>query len=166
MDRHEQADPAPFSGPLFQSGSGSGTAPGPHGLASFPVQQVAVQIAGVMVDITDKATELALAPEELGRVSLRLEPDAANPDRMTILITVERPETLDLFRRHAGELAEAIRAAGYSGADIGFGQHGQGSSPNHGPNDETPGAGRPPEDLTPVSPARRDVVGASLDLRL
>ena len=35
---------------------------------------------------------------------LKLKPDAANPDRMVVMITFERPETLDLFRRHAGDL--------------------------------------------------------------
>jgi Flagellar hook-length control protein FliK len=164
LEGREHLDHAPLSGQLFQPGFGATS--GPHGSLSLPVHQVAMQLAKVMVEVTDKATELALAPEELGRVSLRLEPDAANPDRMTILINVERPETLDLFRRHAGELAEAIKAAGYSGADIGFGQHGQGSNPDHKPTENAPGSGRSAEDPALTSPARRDVVGASLDLRL
>ena len=166
VESREQVDLAPLSGPVLQSGSGYSVASGPQGPTSFPVQQVAAQLSGVLVNVSDKGTELALAPEELGRVSLRLEPDAANPDRMTILINVERPETLELFRRHAGELADAIKAAGYSGADIGFGQQGQGGSPDHKPDENAFGSGQPPEDQTPVTPPRRDVVGATLDLRL
>lgn len=162
----EQLDLALLSGPALQPGSSFSAASGPQIPMPLPVQQVAGQLASVLVDVSDKATELALAPEELGRVSLRLEPDATNPDRMTILINVERPETLDLFRRHAGELADAIRAAGYSGADIGFGQQGQGSSPDHRPGGNAPGPERPAEDHAPVSPARREVVGTTLDLRL
>lgn len=166
VEVREQTDLALLSGPVMQSGSGFGGPSSPQSPLSLPVQQVAAQLARVLVDVSDKVTELALAPEELGRVRLRLEPDAANPDRMTILINVERPETLDLFRRHAGELAEAIKAAGYSGADIGFGQDGQGGSPDQKPREDAFGSGRPSEDQTPVSPARRDVVGSTLDLRL
>ncbi|MDK2775707.1 MAG: flagellar hook-length control protein FliK, partial [Tabrizicola sp.] len=146
--------------------SWSGAASVPQSPSSLPVQQVAAQLAGVLVETSDKATELALAPEELGRVRLRLEADAANPDRLVILISVERPETLDLFRRHAGDLAAAIKAAGYSGADIGFGQDSQGRSPDrrHEPNALGPGRSR--DEQTPISPTRRDAVGATLDLRL
>lgn len=136
--------------------------------SSLPVPHVAAQVAAVLVTGTGEATELALAPEELGRVRLRLEPDAANPDRMLILISVERPETLDLFRRHAGELADAIRAAGYSGADIGFGQEGQGqrgqSDPRPAPATGSPGFLHDVPAPT-VSPPRH-VAGTSLDLRL
>lgn len=166
LDSREQFDPALLSGAFLQFSSGFSAAPGPPSLSSLPVQQIAAQLATVLVDVSDKVTELALSPEELGRVSLRLEPDAANPDRMTVLINVERPETLDLFRRHAGELADAIKAAGYAGADISFGQHGQGGSPDQRPRENTFGSGRLSEDQTPVTPARREVVGATLDLRL
>jgi Flagellar hook-length control protein FliK len=133
---------------------------------SLPVPQVAAQLAGVLLRSTDKATELALAPEELGRVRLRMEPDAANPDRMVILISVERPETLDLFRRHAGELAEAIRAAGYSGADIGFDQQGQGQGQDRQQPSDMFGISKTPEDPGPTQPALRHATGANLDLRL
>jgi len=153
-----------LAGPSLHSWSGAASVP--QSPSSLPVQQVAAQLAGVLVETSDKATELALAPEELGRVRLRLEADAANPDRLVILISVERPETLDLFRRHAGDLAAAIKAAGYSGADIGFGQDGQGRSPDrrHEPNALGPGRSR--DEQTPISPTRRDAVGATLDLRL
>jgi Flagellar hook-length control protein FliK len=133
---------------------------------SLPVPQVAAQLAGVLLRSTDKTTELALAPEELGRVRLRLEPDSANPDRMVILISVERPETLDLFRRHAGELAEAIRAAGYSGADIGFDQQGQGQGQDRQQPPDMFGISKTPEDQGPTQPALRHATGANLDLRL
>ncbi|HLQ19032.1 MAG TPA: flagellar hook-length control protein FliK, partial [Tabrizicola sp.] len=130
----------------------------------LPVPQVATQIVTALSH-ADGATELALSPEELGHVRLRLEPDAANPDRMVVMITFERPETLDLFRRHAGDLAEALRSAGYAGADIGFGQGGTGSNgfdkaPGRGSADDRSDVG------PPVSPPPRHTVGASLDLRL
>lgn len=137
----------------------------PQGTASLPVPQVTAQITAALSQSADGATELALSPEELGHVRLRLEPDTANPDRMVVTMTFERPETLDLFRRHAGELADALRAAGYAGADIGFGQGGGGSNGS----DRT--AGQPaaqdmPDLAPPPSAAPRLAAGASLDLRL
>jgi hypothetical protein len=95
-----------------------------------------------------------------------MEPDAANPDRMLVLISVERPETLDLFRRHAGELAEAIRNAGYSGADIGFGQNGTEGSPEHMKESSPAEASLPLEDAGHIEPVRMMAAGTSLDLRL
>ncbi|MGL4235582.1 flagellar hook-length control protein FliK [Tabrizicola sp.] len=141
--------------------SGAGVAP-----AAFPIPQVAAQIAVSLSQSGDGATELALSPEELGHVRLRLEPDAANPDRMVVMISFERPETLDLFRRHAGELAEAIRSAGYSGADIGFGQHGSGSSPDRNEGSAGPTPRAPHDQSSPTPSAPGLVAGASLDLRL
>lgn len=138
-------------------------------LPSSPVPQVAAQMTAALSQSADGSTELALSPDELGHVRLRLEPDAANPDRMVVMITFERPETLDLFRRHAGELAEALRAAGYAGADIGFGQDQSGSGGSEGSPHRSPGWGMGPDQTDPapaLHPAPRLAAGASLDLRL
>lgn len=143
---------------------------GPAQIAvDLPVPQLAQQIRGALALVSDGATELALSPDELGHVRLRLEPDSANPDRMVVMITFERPETLDLFRRHASELAEGLRAAGYAGADIGFGQEGGGSFGS----DQSDGLAASRYDTTtgptpsdPVGPAPRLMAGTSLDLRL
>jgi hypothetical protein len=135
-------------------------------LPALPIPQIASQLASALIRNANSITELTLAPEELGRVKLRMEPDAANPDRLLILISVERPETLDLFRRHAGELAEAIRNAGYAGADIGFGQSGRdgGSEQRGGSSHSEPGL--PFEEGSHVEAIRMLPVGASLNLRL
>ena len=85
---------------------------------------------------------------------------------MLILIGVERPETLELFRRHAGELAEAIRSAGYSGADIGFGQNGKEGSPDQRREPPSAGPHLPFDETSPIEPTRMMAAGASLDLRL
>lgn len=139
------------------------------GPQSSPVPQAAQQIAGALLRSADGATELALSPEELGHVRLRLEPDAANPDRMVVMITFERPETLDLFRRHAGELAEALRAAGYAGADIGFGQNHTGPHGNDAQGSVASQRSPEPPDAIASAPTpslTRHAAGASLDLRL
>jgi hypothetical protein len=134
--------------------------------SALPVSLVASQLVNVLVRSTGSVTEFSLAPEELGRVRLRMEPDAANPDRMLVLISVERPETLDLFRRHAGELAEAIRNAGYSGADIGFGHSGTDSSPEHRNESSSAGSSLPLEETDHRAPVPMMAAGTSLDLRL
>lgn len=144
--------------------------PGASGPAQLPVPQVASQLAAALSRSADGATELALSPAELGHVRLRLERDAKHPDRVVVLITFERPETMDLFRRHAGELAEALRSAGYAGADIGFGQqHGGGQDRNQDlprPASE-PMFGPAAAETGPISStAPRLMAGASLDLRL
>ncbi|MBN8632996.1 MAG: flagellar hook-length control protein FliK [Rhodobacterales bacterium] len=146
-------------------------AQGSHALPTspLPLPQIAGQLTAALNRSVTGETELALSPAELGHVRLRLKPDTANPDRMVVMITFERPETLDLFRRHAGELADALRSAGYAGADIGFGQQGG----------ESPGSDRQ-KSFAPAAvdglsrrngadadlPAPRQSAGASLDLRL
>lgn len=140
--------------------------PGAGGSLSLPVQMVALQLAGVLVQASDRVTELALAPEELGKVRLRMEQDAANPDRLTILINVERPETLDLFRRHAGELAEAIRNAGYSGAQIDFGHQGQDGGAQQDRGRSSAGPDLASDEVAPIQHSPRMMAGATLDLRL
>lgn len=167
------SDPAAFA---FVTPPGTG--PVQHGVPAsnanlLPVPHVAAQITAALSQSADGATELALSPEELGHVRLRLERDAKHPDRMVVMITFERPETLDLFRRHAGELAEALRSAGYAGADIGFGQEGSGGQGfDRAPRMSGPQAGHGsglaggPEPMTPDPRPARLVAGASLDLRL
>lgn len=90
------------------------------------------QIATAVAQNPDGVTEIALSPEELGRVQITLQADARQSDRMVIFLSFDRPETLELFRRHSDQLAEAMRMAGYSGADINFGQHGTGAGGNSG----------------------------------
>ncbi len=137
--------------------------------AAAMVPQITQLLSEATAASSDGATEFALSPDELGHVRLRLKPDAANPDRMVVMITFERPETLELFRRHAGELADALRTAGYAGADIGFGQDGTGSfGSDHRERtfntryDSATGPASP----DPTDPAPRHMAGASLDLRL
>jgi hypothetical protein len=153
---------APTGALAGASGPSAGVGPAAH----LPVPQVAAQMAAALSRSADGSTELALSPDELGHVRLRLEPDAVNPDRMVVMITFERPETLDLFRRHAGELAEALRQAGYAGADIGFGQGDGGSSgfDNASRHGSAPDRADPVPPLIP--PAPQHAAGASLDLRL
>lgn len=170
----QATNPLDEGGLPFLSGTGI-VPPGPapslgstHGATPVNVPHIATQMTTALAKSTDGSTDLALAPEELGKVRLKLKPDAGNPDRMVVMITFERPETLELFRRHAGELADALRSAGYAGADIGFGQEGgfASGSDQRGTPSGQPG-GQLHADPSDISPApARHLAGASLDLRL
>lgn len=164
----EETLPSLFASQTSGTSHASPTGPaGTQGSQPPNISQVAAQISAALSRSADGATELALSPDELGHVRLRLEPDAANPDRMMVMITFERAETLDLFRRHAGELAEALRSAGYAGADIGFGQEGAGSQGFDRRADPPSGrTGNLAQPDAPLAPAPRLAAGASLDLRL
>jgi Flagellar hook-length control protein FliK len=170
----EETELTAFSLPLLHGTPGQ-SMPQPAASASgptqLPVPQVAAQITAALSQTADGATELALSPEELGNVRLRLERDSKNPERMVVHITFERPETLDLFRRHAGELTDALRDAGYAGADIGFGHEGGRADtserdPGFVAPDYCSGAtgATDPQIADPSAP--RLLAGASLDLRL
>ncbi|WP_207623633.1 flagellar hook-length control protein FliK [Rhodobacter calidifons] len=135
-------------------------------LAPHLLSHVGVQLAAVLSHGSGGVTELALAPAELGRVRLRMKPDAADPDRLVVIITVERPETLDLFRRHAGDLAEAIRNAGFSGSSIDFAHDGEDRLTRAGHEDRGIGASAVPEDEPPTQTPMRHLLGETLDLRL
>jgi hypothetical protein len=89
-------------------------------------------IAATLQHQADGATEIALSPDELGGVRLRLEADPRDPERMIVHLAFDRPDTMDLFRRHADQLTDAIRAAGYAEAKLDFGQHGTGTEAHSG----------------------------------
>ncbi len=117
-----------------------GTAPSAGGPAAA-MPQLAAQLIHSLPQRSDGMTEIALSPDELGHVRVTLQTDSQNPDRMIVMLNFERAETLDLFRRHADQLAEALQDAGYSGVNIGFGQsYGNDSS---GRADQPPGLPEP-----------------------
>ncbi|WP_192931169.1 flagellar hook-length control protein FliK [Gemmobacter serpentinus] len=61
--------------------------------------------------------EIRLDPQELGRVQITLETEG---DSLRLMITVDRPETLDLLRRHADILAQSLQDSGFKGAQLDF----------------------------------------------
>ena len=66
--------------------------------------------------------DLTLDPVELGRVRFAV---ISNGDQVQVSLTSERPETLDLLRRHAGELRAELREQGFANPTLSFGQWGQ-----------------------------------------
>lgn len=99
------------------------------GLASLPpasLTQLAAQIGASLAQHGNGVTEFTLSPKELGTVRISLQPEAPNSDRMVVLLSFDRPETLELFRRHADQLSAALDAAGYGGSSLGFAQFAKG----------------------------------------
>ncbi|PCH74971.1 MAG: hypothetical protein COC12_02400 [Rhodobacteraceae bacterium] len=84
---------------------------------------VASQMADALSNAQSKKIEIALNPEELGRVRMVLSTSDAG---ISVSILAERPETLDLMRRHIDQLTEEFRNLGY--VDIGFDFSGDGTN--------------------------------------
>lgn len=85
-------------------------------------RHAATQIAVAVTNHPNKATEIALNPEELGRVRLSI---TANEGTITLHVSTERPETQDLLRRHIDVLAQEFRELGYDTISFSFGKDGQ-----------------------------------------
>jgi flagellar hook-length control protein FliK len=68
----------------------------------------------------ERGIDLLLNPAELGRVRISLSPGEAG---LTVHIVADRPETLDLMRRHIDMLAQDFQSIGYDATDFAFAQH-------------------------------------------
>jgi hypothetical protein len=66
--------------------------------------------------------EVLLQPEELGHVRFQI---LQHGETVRILLSAERPETLDLLRRHSDQLLQEFRQSGFTQASLNFGQWGQ-----------------------------------------
>lgn len=83
-----------------------------------------VPMSGLAVDIALKAAsgnsrfEIRLDPAELGRIDVRLDVDKHG--QVTSHLTVERPATLDMLRRDAPQLQQALENAGLKTGDGGL----------------------------------------------
>ena len=82
------------------------------------VRHVAQQLAVTITQTTGQPTEIALNPEELGRVRISM---SLTDGTLTLHINAERPETADLLRRHIDTLAQEFRSLGYNDISFDFG---------------------------------------------
>lgn len=95
----------------------------------IPVNSDSVQGVAVVRQVSEAARltsgagiEIALSPEELGSVRLRL---SGVDGQMSVVVHADRPETLDLLRRHIDSLSQEFRAIGYGDVAFSF-QSGEG----------------------------------------
>lgn len=65
--------------------------------------------------------EIVLNPAELGHLRFEIRPKG---DQVQVILSAERPETLDMLRRNGEQLVQELRGAGFSGASISYGQWG------------------------------------------
>lgn len=135
----------------------------------LPAPVAARDLAPAIVEMTrtgkDGPLELALAPEELGRLTISLRQEG---DFLRVSMIAERPETLDLLRRHAGDFLADLRQSGFSGASFSFGQSGQNQTPRFGSNPLGADGAGPAQSAAldfKNSPVNRPQHGAGLDLR-
>jgi hypothetical protein len=133
--------------------------------AQLPV--LAAHVVEIASGRAGQVTEIALSPEELGGVRLSFRPHDSDPDRIVVMMTFDRPEAMELFRRHADQLLGDIRAAGFSGADLSFAQsdtRDQANNPHSSRYSADP-LTDPPDPAATEGPLRM-ASASSLDLRL
>lgn len=99
-------------------------APVMQAIKTYPATQVTTQIAQAVVEMKHGNADIMLAPEELGRVKIRLEPSG---DGITIHVTTERSDTQDLIRRNLAVLSDDMRNAGFKDVTFDFGDQSQGA---------------------------------------
>ena len=81
------------------------------------VRALSIQIVQPLDPGRDGTFEVALEPEELGRVRLSL---TTTEHGLSVHVQADRQDTLDLMRRHATALAREFREAGFGTVDLGF----------------------------------------------
>ena len=108
------------SAPVERQGGATATPQAAPTAAATPetARQVAAQIAIAVNNTPGKTTEIALNPEELGRVRLSL---SAADGAIMLNVLAERPETQDLLRRNMDLLAQEFRQLGYTSISFSFG---------------------------------------------
>ncbi|WP_292023871.1 flagellar hook-length control protein FliK [Maritimibacter sp. UBA3975] len=105
--------------PLRSERPSAPTQPPNPGLLAQPetARSVAAQVADVVRAGREGTVEVTLRPEELGRVSLSFNTDGG---ALTVSLTADRPETLDLLRRNISLLEQELRQLGYDSLDFAF----------------------------------------------
>lgn len=118
------------------------------------------QVSDGMARLGEGSVEIRLSPEELGQVRMQMVP---SDNGMTVHITADRPETLDLMRRHIDQLARDLADAGYESASFSFGEGGEdGEEPTaHNDHAET----MPRDDTAANAPPKTEPASDGLDLR-
>ncbi len=149
--------------PLFaQPGLGSHVSPVGQVVSGDSMQQVPEIGRQVLQQLSETPLrnrdriEVSLTPEELGRVRL----SATQTDAGVILIVqAERPETLDLMRRHLPDLMQDLRSMGFGDVSYSDGQEKQ-NAPGRSGKAITQHQAEIPETLNQTIPT------SGLDLRL
>ena len=107
------------------------------------------KIADVVTRAPDGPVDLHLNPEELGKVRISM---AMVEGGINVTILAERPDTLDLMRRHIDQLAQEFRQLGYGLINFSFGQRNEGQE-NRSDGGRNLAVSATPEDTPRATPA-------------
>lgn len=123
---------------------------------------VAVQLSEAVRSSDGDSISIRLDPEELGAVRMKLN---HSDGHITVSISAERPETLDLMRRHVDQLAQEMRGLGYTSMRFDFQQQNQ---RNDQPSEGATGPQAEPESpaISPFRAPRQLAAAGGLDIRL
>ena len=143
-----------------------GESPAPP-LAPAAPPPVARQVADAILTMDGDSTEIVLTPPELGTVRIVI---ARDPHGLVVTLSAERPEALDLLRRHADLLRQELSLQGDEAARLDFLASGQGEGGQAGGrNARTEGAfpGRRDDGPIQLEPMMRPVaVPGRIDMRI
>ncbi len=121
--------------PSFASSFGAGAAGTvSSGFASTPptAAQLSAQLLPLAQSAQSGPVELVLSPAELGQLRFEIQ---HRGDQVQIVLSAERPETLDLLRRNSEQLLADLRNAGFAGASLAFGGWGAGQNAGANPQE-------------------------------
>jgi flagellar hook-length control protein FliK len=121
------------------------------------------QVAEALPRLAEGRLEVALAPEELGRLRFQI---ASGENGLVVQVTAERAETLELMRRHAGQLARDFAEAGFGGASFHFGEQGARGGQRPAPEPALAPRAPPAEPGTAASAPLPQRPAAGLDIRI
>ncbi|MBW4706965.1 flagellar hook-length control protein FliK [Roseobacter sp. YSTF-M11] len=124
------------------------------------------QMAEALQRLPDRPVELSLNPEELGRVRLSI---SVAEGGITVSVLAERPETLDLMRRHIDQLAREFQALGYENIGFAFNEGQTGSGKEGFGDPESPSASRDQTGISAEEPVATTITltpASGVDMRL
>ncbi len=149
------------SRPIEGPGTASLSAP----TAQASAKPIVMQIVHLAPQLGQQVVEISLNPEELGKLRLSL---TSVEGALTLSISADRSETLDLLRRHASDLGQQFSDLGYDSIEFQFhaGREDAQTTQKDPLTDEEPGAVATTEQVPEETARVLTVTQTGLDLRL
>ncbi|SPF78800.1 hypothetical protein ALP8811_02732 [Aliiroseovarius pelagivivens] len=130
-------------------------------------RMIPTQITEIIRQQPDRPIELTLSPEELGRLRMSFQSEGS---AMHVTLSFERPDTLDLMRRHIDQLAQEMRAFGMPNVSFTFqqqtsGEGGESFSDDGSArpsNEQQPDLSGGPDNITPIILSVADRAGVDI----
>jgi Flagellar hook-length control protein FliK len=162
------SDAPPLSAPPQSEVSGPPPASAPAA-ALARAEQVAAQITAHLATASNIANrsaplEIALDPPELGQLRISV---THGDEGIVLNVAIDRPETLDLMRRHASLLSQEFQRQGLENTGFTFSGREGGHSALGRASPDLPGTA-PPEDVPETRPVATatHIDGTGLDIRI